>query len=208
MTPMWTNPHQARLRVLGQLHRHQTRLTGEPYVTHPLAVARILAEIDSDMLTVVAGLLHDTIEDGRIEDGRPVTREIIEERFGSEIALLVDGVSKLKKHSFQSRVEAQAQNFRKMFVNMASDIRVVIIKLADRLHNMRTVEVYREDRGEPRQRTLRIYARLPAASASAIFSGELEDLALKCPIPCLPRHSDEGGQDPQGARAGSRHPQQ
>ncbi len=108
-----------------QVHGHQTRLTGEPYVTHPLAVARILAEIDSDVLTVVAGLLHDTIEDGKIEDGRPVTREIIEERFGSEIALLVDGVSKLKKHSFQSRAEAQAQNFRKMFVNMASDIRVV-----------------------------------------------------------------------------------
>jgi guanosine-3',5'-bis(diphosphate) 3'-pyrophosphohydrolase len=163
-----------------QVHGHQTRLTGEPYVTHPLAVARILAEIDSDMLTVVAGLLHDTIEDGRIEDGRPVTREIIEERFGSEIALLVDGVSKLKKHSFQSRVEAQAQNFRKMFVNMASDIRVVIIKLADRLHNMRTVEVYREDKRRAKaEETLRIYAPLASRLGIRHLQWQLEDLALE-----------------------------
>ncbi|MBD3177598.1 MAG: RelA/SpoT family protein [Armatimonadia bacterium] len=156
-------------------HAGQKRLTGEPFVTHPLAVAQILAEIDSDTPTLLAALLHDTVEDNgeiTIEDVRGV--------FGDAVAHLVDGVTKLKGLSFRSRVENQAQNFRKMFVAMARDIRVVIIKLADRLHNMRTIGVFPEAKKRSvAEETLRIYAPLASRLGIRHLQWQLEDLSLE-----------------------------
>ena len=116
-------------------HEHQKRKSGEPYFSHPCAVAVILTDLMLDATTIAAGLLHDCVED---VDG--VTQETIRQEFGQEVELLVDGVTKLSQLNFASREEAQAETLRKMFLAMAKDIRVVLIKLADRLHNMRTLK--------------------------------------------------------------------
>ena len=115
-------------------HQGQKRFSGELYITHPLGVANILAELELDLDTIAAGLLHDVVEDTE------VTLEEIEAEFGADIAQLVDGVTKLSKLEFKSKEERQAENLRKMFVAMARDIRVLLIKLADRTHNMRTLK--------------------------------------------------------------------
>lgn len=115
-------------------HAGQTRLSGEPYLSHPLAVADTLAEMGFDEPTVVAGLLHDTVEDTK------ATLEEIEENFGEEVADIVDGVTKISKISFENKEEAQAENIRKMILAMSHDMRVLMVKLADRLHNMRTLD--------------------------------------------------------------------
>src|SRR5262249_34851517 len=114
-------------------HRGQTRRSGEPYFTHPLAVAGLLADLKLDGEAIVAALLHDTLEDTEL------TRKEIEHAFGRDVLDLVDGVTKLDKVEFRSRQEAQAESFRKMLLAMARDLRVILIKLADRLHNMRTL---------------------------------------------------------------------
>ena len=124
--------HQAYLVAL-EAHRGQKRRTGEPYITHPVAVACILADMRMDPQTIAAAIMHDVIEDTHIE------KADIEKQFGTLVAELVDGVSKLTQIEFVSRAEAQAENFRKMVLAMAQDIRVILIKLADRLHNMRTL---------------------------------------------------------------------
>ena len=116
-----------------EVHRGQLRVSGEPYDIHPLAVAGLLVEFKMDATTVAAGLLHDVLED------TATSKAVLEERFGGDIAELVDGVTKIGKLAFASREERQAENFRKMLVAMARDIRVLMIKLADRLHNMRTL---------------------------------------------------------------------
>ncbi len=156
-------------------HADKKRLSGEPYFTHPVAVAVILTDLMLDGTTVAAGLLHDCVED---VDG--VTTQSIAEKFGPEVAQLVDGVTKLKQLDFTSREEAQAETLRKMFLAMAKDIRVVLIKLADRLHNMRTLKSQRPERQVPIAReTLDIYAPLAHRLGVYTIKWELEDLSLR-----------------------------
>ncbi len=157
-----------------KLHKDQFRKSGEPYIIHPIAVAMILANFGMDNETVTAGLLHDVVED------TSYTREELIRDFDDKIAALVDGVTKLGNISYDSTEAIQAENFRKMFLAMSKDIRVLIIKLADRLHNMRTLEYMpTEKRYSKAMETLEIYA--PLAGRLGIFSikFELEDLALK-----------------------------
>jgi GTP diphosphokinase / guanosine-3',5'-bis(diphosphate) 3'-diphosphatase len=155
-------------------HRGQQRASGEPYLSHPLEVARLLATFRMDATTVTAGLLHDVIEDTR------ATKADLEREFGREIAELVDGVTKISKLAFSSREERQAENFRKMLVAMARDLRVLLIKLADRLHNMRTLDYLPPDKARKiGQETLDIYAPLAHRLGMAKVKAELEDLALR-----------------------------
>jgi GTP pyrophosphokinase len=155
-------------------HQGQQRASGEPYLSHPLEVANLLVDFKMDVLTVTAGLLHDVLED------TDATKADLEREFGKEIADLVDGVTKLGKLAFSSREERQAENFRKMLVAMARDLRVLMIKLADRLHNMRTLDFLPPDKGRKiAQETLDIYAPLAHRLGMAKVKAELEDLALR-----------------------------
>ncbi len=157
-----------------KVHEGQTRRSGEPYVQHPVAVAGVLTLLKTDVAAVVAGLLHDTLED------TVATPAELEREFGKEVVHLVDGVTKIGKITFRSYEEKQAENFRKMVLSMADDIRVVIIKLADRLHNMRTLEHLSEaKRLEIAQETLEIYAPLANRIGIGWVKNELEDLCLK-----------------------------
>jgi GTP pyrophosphokinase len=156
------------------LHKGQVRASGEPYIAHPVAVAGLLRDLGGDSAMIAAGFLHDVIED------TDVTGEEIEQRFGSEVRRLVEGVTKLSKFNFSSKTERLAENFRRMFLAMAQDIRVIVVKLADRLHNMRTLE-YLPD--EKRRRialeTREIFAPLANRLGIGRFKWELEDLAFK-----------------------------
>ncbi|CUS39923.1 RelA/SpoT family protein [Candidatus Nitrospira nitrificans] len=155
-------------------HEGQTRRSGEPYVKHPVAVAGVLTSLKTDVTAIVAGLLHDTLED------TVATADELQREFGKEVVHLVDGVTKIGKITFRSSEEKQAENFRKMVLSMADDIRVVIIKLADRLHNMRTLEHLKESkRLEIAQETLEIYAPLANRIGIGWVKNELEDLCLK-----------------------------
>ncbi len=169
--------HSAYL-VGAKAHDGQIRVSGEPYISHPVAVARILAEMRMDSKSIIAAILHDVIED------TPTLKEHLAEQFGEEVAELVDGVSKLTQIDFRSKAEAQAENFRKMMLAMVKDIRVIIIKLADRLHNMRTLDAMRPDkRRRIAQETMDIYA--PLANRLGIFKmrHELLDLSIKAAYP-------------------------
>jgi len=159
-------------------HRGQQRASGEPYLSHPLEVAGILTALKMDVTTVTAGLLHDVLEDTQATKGNLV------QEFGPEIAELVDGVTKIGKLAFTSREERQAENFRKMLVAMARDIRVLLIKLADRLHNMRTLHYLPPERAaKVAQETLDIYAPLAHRLGMAKVKAELEDLAFRTLYP-------------------------
>ncbi len=165
------------------LHHHdgQLRASGEPYLIHPLEVATVLADMKLDTTAIAAGLLHDSVED------TSVTIEDIRQNFGEQVAHIVEGVTKIAKIDFASREEAQAENVRKMVLAMVDDIRVVLIKLADRLHNMRTLEHLQPDRQEKiAKETLEIYAPLAHRLGMGKIRGELEDLAFKYvdPIAC------------------------
>jgi guanosine-3',5'-bis(diphosphate) 3'-pyrophosphohydrolase len=155
-------------------HADQRRLSGEEYITHPVGVAKICAGMRLDTETLCAALLHDTVED------TSASLEEVSERFGEEIAALVDGVTKLTGLTFSSRDEAQAENYRKMMVAMASDIRVILIKLADRLHNMRTISAMSKQKQlEKSRETLDIYAPIAHRLGIHAIKWELEDLAFQ-----------------------------
>ena len=157
-----------------QQHEGQKRASGEPYIIHPLEVCQILADLKMDSTAIAAGLLHDAVED------TDVTTPEIAKRFNEQVAHIVEGVTKLEKIKFANREDHQAENIRKMLLAMVTDVRVVIIKLADRLHNMRTLEHLRPDKQQKIAReTLDIYAPLAHRLGMGKLRGELEDLAFR-----------------------------
>jgi GTP diphosphokinase / guanosine-3',5'-bis(diphosphate) 3'-diphosphatase len=159
--------------VSAKYHKGQVRMSGEAYLTHPLEVANILAELKLDLVTITSGLLHDVLEDTLM------TPEELRKQFGDEVFQIVDGVTKISQVQFASRQQKQADNFRKMLLAMIGDIRVLFVKLADRLHNMRTLQYLPPDSRERISReTLEIYAPLAHRLGMARIRGELEDLAF------------------------------
>ncbi|WP_035991969.1 RelA/SpoT family protein [Leptolyngbya sp. KIOST-1] len=156
------------------LHKGQYRASGEPYICHPIAVAGLLRDLGGDSAMIASGFLHDIVEDTEI------TPEELEAHFGNEVRQLVEGVTKLSKFNFESKTERQAENFRRMFLAMAQDIRVIVVKLADRLHNMRTLEhLSGEKRRRIARETMEIFAPLANRLGIGRFKWELEDLSFK-----------------------------
>src|SRR3989440_1886482 len=155
-------------------HAGQSRASGEPYLVHPLEVATVLADMKMDPVSIAAGLLHDSVED------TSVTTVEIRQEFGEQVAHIVEGVTKISKIDFSSTEEAQAENLRKMMLAMVDDIRVIMIKLADRLHNMRTLEHLPPERQQKIAReTLDIYAPIAHRLGMGKIRGELEDLGFR-----------------------------
>jgi len=156
-----------------EAHEGQVRHSGEAYIFHPLSVARILADIRLDSRSIMAALLHDVIED------TPTAKGELSTRFGKDVAQLVDGVSKIDQIEFESREHAEAENFRKMLLAMAQDIRVILIKLADRIHNMRTLGALKADkRKRIATQTLDIFAPIANRLGMRMWTQELEDLSF------------------------------
>src|SRR5581483_5025091 len=157
-----------------RIHSGQTRASGEPYLVHPLSVALVLADMKMDPVAVAAGLLHDSVED------TSVTVVDIRKEFGEQVAHIVEGVTKISQIDFASREEQQAENLRKMMLAMVDDIRVILIKLADRLHNMRTLEHLNPERQQKiAQETLEIYGPIAHRLGMGKIRGELEDLGFQ-----------------------------
>src|SRR4051812_48790259 len=155
-------------------HEGQFRRSGEPYISHPLSVAGILADLHLDLDTIITAILHDTVED------TPVTLEDIRREFGETVAVLVDGVTKISQIKFRNSVEKQGENIRKMIVAMGKDVRVVLVKLCDRLHNMRTLHhMPYEKQARIAQETLEIYCPLASRMGISSLKIELEDLSFR-----------------------------
>lgn len=155
-------------------HGDQRRVSGIPYILHPTSVACILAELGMDTDAICAALLHDVVED------TPTTLEEVEKLFGADVARLIDGVTKISKIAFSSREQRQAENIRKMLIAMANDIRVIIIKLADRLHNMRTISCMPEQsRRDKAHENMQVYAPIAHRLGIKTIKDELEDLSLQ-----------------------------
>src|SRR5450759_3808831 len=155
-------------------HRDQVRSSGEPYLVHPLNVAYILADMHLDETSIAVGLLHDVLEDTL------TTKEKLQEIFGVDVAELVDGVTKISRYAYVSKEEQQAETFRKMLLAMVSDLRVVLVKLADRLHNMRTLEFLAEERRVAvAKETMEIYAPIANRLGMGLLKHELEDLSFR-----------------------------
>lgn len=189
-----TEVYQAYL-FSAEAHEGQRRISGEAYIFHPLSVAQILTEMRMDHRSIVAALLHDVIEDTRHE------KDTIKKKFGNEVATLVDGVSKLTNITFESKAEAQAENFRKMMLAMVEDIRIILIKLADRLHNMRTLGVMRPDkRRRIARETLEIYAPIANRLGMNQMRLELEDLGFQAMYPMRSRILKENVRKSRGNR--------
>ncbi len=181
--------------VARDAHSGQLRSSGDPYITHPVAVARILAEYHFDPQSIMAALLHDVIEDC------DVTKEQLAEKFGDQVAELVEGVSKLTQIKFRTRAEAQAENFRKMMMAMVQDIRVILIKLADRLHNMRTLGALKpEKKRRIANETLEIYAPIALRLGMYGIRSELEDLGFSAQYPMRYRVLKESVRKARGNR--------
>jgi len=178
-----------------EAHEGQHRLSGEPYIYHPLEAARILGELGLDHKSIIAAILHDVIEDTTI------AKDQIQAEFGAEVAELVDGVSKLTQIEFESQAEAHAENFRKMILAMVRDIRVILVKLADRLHNMRTLGVMRpEKRRRIARETLEIYAPIANRLGINAFRVELEDLGFAALYPLRYRVLEKAVHEARGHR--------
>ena len=160
-------------RFSDEMHLGQMRRSGEPYISHPIAVAEICADWKLDAQAIMAALLHDVMED------QDVKKEELHERFGAPVASLVDGLSKLERIEFQSQIEAQAENFRKMLLAMARDVRVILVKLADRLHNMRTLSVMTVEKQQRIAReTMEVYVPIAHRLGLNNIYRELQDLAF------------------------------
>src|SRR4029077_18281269 len=167
-------PLEKAYRIASDAHKGQLRDSGEPYMVHPLQVTHILADMQMDLVCLETGLLHDTVED------TSVSVEEIRKNFGEEVARCVDGVTKLGKLDFFSAEDRQAESFRKMLLAMVEDIRVIIVKLADRLHNMRTLDFLSPERQQRiAKETLEIYAPIAHRLGMGKIRGELEDLAFR-----------------------------
>src|ERR1700728_1556704 len=167
-------PLDRAYRFASERHREQKRVSGEPYMIHPLLVTRQLAEMNMDMVCLQTGLLHDVVED------TSATLEEIRKNFGEEVARCVDGVTKLSKLNLASREERQAESVRKMLLAMVNDIRVIVVKLADRLHNMRTLGHLSHERQQRiAQETMEIYPPIAHRLGMGKIRGELEDLAFQ-----------------------------
>lgn len=178
-----------------EAHEGQQRISGEPYISHPIEVARILANMHMDHQSIIAAILHDVIEDTHLD------KAAVREKFGEEVAELVDGVSKLDLIRFETRAEAQAENLRKMMLAMAKDIRVIIIKLADRLHNLRTLEsLPREKQRRISKETLEIYAPIANRLGMNNFRVEFEDLGFRYLYPIRYRVLKEAVRKARGNR--------
>ncbi|RCU51011.1 MULTISPECIES: bifunctional GTP diphosphokinase/guanosine-3',5'-bis pyrophosphate 3'-pyrophosphohydrolase [Corallincola] len=195
LEPAQVSQVQQAYIVSRDAHQGQMRTSGDPYITHPVAVARFLADMRLDHETLMAALLHDVIEDTELN------REDLAELFGSTVADLVEGVSKLDKIQFDSKEEAQAENFRKMIMAMVVDIRVILIKLADRTHNMRTIFVLRPDkRRRIARETLEVYAPLANRLGIHNIKNELEDLGFHAMYPARYRVIKEAVRKAAGNR--------